>query len=200
MFVPGAMARLMHYFDENPNTRDLLQGPLIYDRLDHVSTHFEPKWSSGMWGQWATDPRGVDPDAPPFDIPMQGVGALACRRDAWPGYNPLFRGFGAEEGYIHEKFRQGGARTLCLPFFRWLHRFYRPRGVSYPNRWEDRVFNYIAGFNELGLPVDEVIDHYRTLLGESVADRIVNDVWRELRAAGVPVGAEQARQPALVEA
>ena len=72
--------------------------------------------------------------------------------------------------------------------------------MSYPNRWEDRVFNYIAGFNELGLPVDEVIDHYRTLLGESVADRIVNDVWRELRAAGVPVGAEQARQPALVEA
>lgn len=200
MFVPGAMARLMRYFDENPTTRDLLQGPLIYDRLDHVSTHFEPKWSSGMWGQWATDPRGVDPDAPPFDIPMQGVGALACRRDAWPGYNPLFRGFGAEEGYIHEKFRQGGARTLCLPFFRWLHRFYRPRGVSYPNRWEDRVFNYIAGFNELGLPVDDVIDHYRTLLGESVADRIVDDVWRELRAAGVPIGAGRARQPALPEA
>ncbi|WP_374619198.1 glycosyltransferase [Devosia sp.] len=194
MFVPGSIGRLMAYFDAHPQTRDLLQGPLIYDNLSGISTHFEPEWHGGMWGRWATDPRGADPDAEPFDIPMQGVGALACRRDAWPGYNRMFRGFGAEEGYIHEKFRQGGARTLCLPFFRWLHRFPRPRGVSYPNRWEDRVFNIIAGFNELGLPAEEMTQHFRELLGQSEADRLIADAWRELQMAGVPIGAARSRR------
>lgn len=194
MFVPGSIGRLMAYFDAHPQTRDLLQGPLIYDNLSGISTHFEPEWHGGMWGRWATDPRGADPDAEPFDIPMQGVGALACRRDAWPGYNRMFRGFGAEEGYIHEKFRQGGARTLCLPFFRWLHRFPRPRGVSYPNRWEDRVFNIIAGFNELGLPTEEMTQHFRQLLGAGEADRLIADAWRELQMVGVPIGAARSRR------
>ncbi len=194
MFVPGSIGRLMAYFAAHPQTRDLLQGPLIYDSLQGISTHFEPEWHGGMWGRWASDPRGSDPDAEPFDIPMQGVGAFACRRDAWPGYNKMFRGFGAEEGYIHEKFRQGGARTLCLPFFRWLHRFPRPRGVSYPNRWEDRVFNIVAGFNELGLPTEEMTQHFRQLLGAGEADRLIADAWRELQMAGVPIGAARSRR------
>ena len=42
-----------------------------------------------------------------------------------------------------------------------------------------------------------VIDHYRTLLGDIAADRIVGDVWRELQAAGVPIGTAGARRPAL---
>ena len=57
-------------------------------------------------------------DAPAFEIPMQGLGLFACRRAAWVGFNTRFRGFGAEEGYIHEKTRQHGGRTLCLPFLR----------------------------------------------------------------------------------
>ena len=85
---------------------------------------------------------------------MQGMGLFACRKDAWPGFNPLFRGFGAEEGYIHEKVRQGGGRTLCLPFLRWMHRFNRPLGAPYPNIWEDRIRNYYIGWRELGLPTE----------------------------------------------
>ena len=68
-----------------------------------------------MFGQWSTDERGADPDAPPFEITMQGLGLFACRRDAWPGFHPEFRGFGGEEYYIHEKFRRNGAKVLCLP-------------------------------------------------------------------------------------
>ena len=59
-------------------------------------------------------PAGTDPDNPPFEITMQGLGLFACRRDAWPGFNPAFRGFGGEEGYIHEKIRQRGGETLVL--------------------------------------------------------------------------------------
>ena len=71
-----------------------------------------------MYGRWDDNGQAQDPDAEPFDIPMQGMGLFACRRAAWPGFNPGFRGFGGEEGYIHEKFRQAGGRTLCLPFMK----------------------------------------------------------------------------------
>ncbi len=162
----GAVKRLIDYFDADPETGDLLQGPLIYDDLGGYSTHFAPQWRDGMYGTWESDPRGADPDAPPFEIPMQGLGLFACRRGAWPGFNPDFRGFGGEEGYIHEKFRQRGGRTLCLPFLRWVHRFARPLGTSYPVRWEDRVCNYLIGFREVGWDTAPIVAHFRELLGE----------------------------------
>jgi hypothetical protein len=125
------------------------------------------------------DERGQDPDAAAFDISMQGMGLFCCRRAAWPGFNELFHGFGGEEGYIHEKFRQRGGRTLCLPFLRWMHRFNRPMGVPYANRWEDRVRNYMMGFRELGLPTDELEQHYHQLLGEA-AEPMLAAIRREL--------------------
>jgi hypothetical protein len=180
--VPGALKRLVAYFDANPETRDLLQGPLLYDDLNSISTHFQPTWRGGMFGCWATDPAGVDPEGPPFDIPMQGMGLFSCRRAAWPGFNPLFRGFGGEEGYIHEKFRQLGARTLCLPFLRWMHRFRRPMGLPYVNRWADRVRNYMIGFRELGLPTTELEQHYLEFLGE-MAGPILDQIKKELETS-----------------
>ena len=102
------------------------------DDLKTISTHFNPVWRNEIWGNWATDPRGLDPEGEPFDVPMQGMGVFSCRKEAWLGFNPAFRGFGGEEGYIHEKFRQAGARTLCLPWLRWVHRFRQAGGRSLP--------------------------------------------------------------------
>jgi glycosyltransferase involved in cell wall biosynthesis len=160
LFVPGAIARLRQYYADHPETRDLLQGPLLYDDLKSISTHFDPEWRSQMWGTWATDPRGLDAEGEPFDIPSQGLGIFSCRREAWPGFNPAFRGFGGEEGYIHEKFRQRGGRTLCLPWLRWVHRFGRPKGVPYPLTVEMKLRNYIIGFTELGLDTAGAEAHF----------------------------------------
>jgi hypothetical protein len=168
LIAGGALRRLLDYFEDHPNSMDLLQGPMIFDDLRSHATHFEPEWREGMFGIWATDPRGADPNLPPFEVPMHGLGLFACRRRAWPGFNPAFRGFGGEEGYIHEKFRQRGGTTLCLPFLRWLHRFGRPRGVAYPNRWEDRIGNYLIGFREVGWDTAPVVAHFRPLLGEAL--------------------------------
>lgn len=193
--VPGAVRRLLDYFSKQPQSNDLLQGPLVYDDLTNIATHFDPVWSGGMFGRWATDERGRDPDAPPFDIPMQGMGLFACRTEAWPGFNPRFRGFGGEEGYIHEKFRQAGARTLCLPFLRWVHRFNRPMGIPYPNSWDDRLRNYLIGHEELGLPTEDVETHFREILGQGVVDPILSRIRAELardtdRHARVSTGLE----------
>ena len=178
--VPGAFKQLIDYFDTHPDCHDLLQGALVYDDLKSVSTHFEPVWSSGMYGVWKTDERGKDPDHEPFEIPMQGLGLFACRKDAWLGFNPRFPGGGGEEGYIHEKFRQAGRRTLCLPFLRWLHRFARPFGTRYPNIWEERIRNYWIGWTELGLDTTSLETHFKEHLGTEVFTRAQSQVDAEL--------------------
>ncbi len=178
--VPGAVKKLISYCEAHPDSKDLFQGPLVYDDLETYSTHFEPKWREGMYGCWATDDRGKDPDLEPFEIPMQGTGLFACRRLAWPGFNRRFRGFGGEEGYLHEKFRQAGGRSLCLPFLRWMHRFNRPTGVPYVNTWDDRLRNYLIGFTELGWDTGPVEEHFNEFLGPSVAGPIIERAKAEI--------------------
>ena len=182
LMEPGSIRRLLDYFHSNPETNDLLQGPMLDDGLQGVATHFNPEWDGGMYGKWGADERGFDPEAPPFEIEMQGLGMFACRRDAWLGFNPRFRGFGGEEGYIHEKFRQAGARTLCLPFLRWLHRFGRPGGVPYPNYLEDRLRNYMLGWSELGLDLAPVEDHFMDLMEDRVFESVRRPILREIEA------------------
>ena len=180
LLAPGVLERLLDFLKANPGSSDLYQGPMIYDRLDSFSTHFDPAWRGGMYGTWGTDDRAKDPDAEPFEIPMQGLGLFVCRREAWPGFNLKFHGFGGEEGYIHEKIRQRGGRTLCLPFLRWLHRFPRPMGIPYKLRWEDRIRNYMIGFRELGLDTGDMIAHFEELLGEEPTTRMIAAVEDEL--------------------
>lgn len=179
LFVPGAIARLKTYYGEHRNCVDLIQGPLVYDDLSSISTHFDPVWRDQMWGVWATDPRGLDPEGEPFEIPMQGLGVFSCRKAAWPGFNPTFRGFGGEEGYIHEKFRRAGGRCLCLPWFRWVHRFNRPAGIPYPLFVEDKLRNYLIGHAELGLDLAPVLDHFAAFLPPEKIAAVMDEALRE---------------------
>ena len=179
LFASGVIARLKQYHRSHPDSPDLLQGPLVYDDLESMSTHFEPVWRGHMWGIWATDPRGLDPEGEPFEIPMQGMGAFSCRRAAWPGFNPSFRGFGGEEGYIHEKVRQAGGRCLCLPWLRWTHRFGRPAGPPYPLTIEDKLRNYVIGFTELGLDLAPVLEHFAEHLPAATVSRVTETALRE---------------------
>jgi hypothetical protein len=116
LIMPGAIRKLIDFLDDNPDCYDLLQGPLVRDDLSTLSTHMDLEWDRGMYGIWGMDARGENIEGDVFDIAMQGMGQFACRKEAWVGFNPRFRGFACEEGYIPEKFRQQGRRTLCLPF------------------------------------------------------------------------------------
>ena len=191
----GVLGRLKSYYRENPDCVDLLQGPLVDDDLKGLSTHFDPVWRDQMWGSWALDPRvrqqesGVEP----FDIPMQGLGLFSCRKAAWPGFHPAFRGFGGEEGYIHEKFRKLGRRCLCLPWLRWVHRFGRPAGAPYPLRLRDRITNYLIGHREVGLDEAPVLDHFRAIATEAEMVEAVRDADAVLPSAGAPA-VHRARQ------
>lgn len=153
-----------------------------------------------MFGTWDLDPRAESLDAPPFEIPMQGLGLYAFRRAAWPGINPAMRGFGGEEWYLHEKFRRNGGRTLCLPFLRWLHRFARPMGVPYANRWDDRIRNYFITFRDLGQPTQPIEDHFNELLGKHVAGPLIEAVKYELAQVQVAAPGRAATSPVSISA
>lgn len=101
-------------------------------------------------------PIGHSDSEPPFEIPGQGLGLFTCRKDAWLGFNENFLGFGGEEMYIHEKFRQAGHSCICLPWLKWVHRFGRPEGTPFPNSIYGKVRNYVIGHQELGWPLDPI--------------------------------------------
>jgi hypothetical protein len=173
----GCLEKLLKFYDEGKDDGNLLQGPLLYDDLEGISTHFDLNhWGGNMWGTWALDKRGFIKNGEPFEIPAQGLGMFTCRKDAWLGFNKKFRGFGGEEGYIHEKYRKHGKKTLCLPFLRWLHRFGRPDGPAFNPSIEDKFRNYMIGFHEIGKDLTEVIDQFKGL----VTDEYIAEVKKEL--------------------
>ncbi len=148
LFFNGAINSLLDYYKDNPDCKNIVHGPLVYDDLKSISTHFKPGWGAGMYGKWDTNREAIEKNVP-FEIPMQGLGVFSCETKNWRKFNKLFRGFGGEEGYIHEKFRKFGGKAICVPGFKWLHRFARPNGVKYPLCWEDRIWNYFVGWLEL---------------------------------------------------
>tara|TARA_R110002167_G_scaffold98020_6_gene258342 strand:+ start:326 stop:1156 length:831 start_codon:yes stop_codon:yes gene_type:complete len=177
LLEPGSIKKLIDYYDSRKDYGNLLQGPLVYDNLSNISTHFDlSKWGSHMWGKWDTDDRGVDPDNEPFEIPAQGMGLFSCRKDSWLGFNKKFRGFGGEEGYIHEKYRKNGKKTICLPFLRWLHRFNRPNGAEYSNNLEDRFRNYYIGFLELGLDISTLKKEFKGAISKEFIENLEKEL------------------------
>ena len=195
MIEPEAVRLLIEWYDANPDTLDLYHGPLIYDDLRHASTHFQDEWRSEMWGTWGTDERyqyerrvevtksdsgevAVQvhrTECEPFEIPGMGLGLFTCRKDAWLGFNPEFRGFGGEEMYIHTKYRQLGRKVWLLPWLRWAHQFGRPGGVPYPLSVEDKFRNYLIGLGELGVPLRPAVDHFEGKLGAVKVDQMLAD-------------------------
>ena len=169
----GSLKKLIEYYDDNPDTKNLFHGPLLWEQLENklklkdgrrvqnISTEFDLTWRASMWGTWqSNDSLGYNLHDPPFEILAQGLGLFSCRKDAWLGFNKHFREFGGEEGYIHEKFRKAGHKVLCLPFLRWMHRFPRPEGPPYPITTNARIKNYLIGHMELEIELDDMVDHF----------------------------------------
>lgn len=52
MLKSNVLRRLLDWFEKNPECKDLIHGPMVYDNLDIVSTHFTDQFRGGMWGTW----------------------------------------------------------------------------------------------------------------------------------------------------
>lgn len=121
-------------------------------------------------------------DGQPFEIPSMGLGMFASKKDAWPGFNPLFRGFGGEEWYIHLKYKKRLDKTICIPQIKWNHRF---TDISeYPNPLNERIFNYIVGHLELDISLDRCRSHF---VDEKKYPAQTFDALLEQAKRGIPV-------------
>lgn len=178
LFEPNSIKKLINLFEENPESNDLYHGAMLYDQLEKHGpvTHMEPVWRGNMLGTWACNDKGKNKNSEPFEIPMHGCGIFATRTESWLGFNEKFTGFGGEEGYIHEKYKQDDRKIWCLPFLRWIHRFNRPRGVPYPLIIEERIRNYLIGHKELGLPYDDIIEHFNETQPHINIQNLIDDL------------------------
>lgn len=172
ILIPDSLKKLIDYYDEHRDEGNLLHGPLLHDDMKGVSTHFDRQWGSGMMGRWGFDDQYEDKNSEPFEINAQGLGLFSCRKDSWLGFNRLFRGFGGEENYIHDKYRKYGKKVMCLPFLQWVHRFVRVNGIPYSANWVDRYSNYIIGRMELEQEIDDVEEAFKDYISAEDRSRI----------------------------
>lgn len=112
-----------------------------------------------------------------FPIPAMGLGLFSCRRAAWVGFNPNFRGFGGAEHYIHLKFKQRGNCTRSLGFLKWWHDHTKVTPGA-PAMLHDKLRNTVVGYQEIGYPLDEMRKHFvqdRKRITPAEWDRLVAD-------------------------
>ena len=172
LFSNNSFEALTNFYFKYHKPYDFVQGPLLYDDLINESTHFNKNWGSCMYGQW--DKMEIKNTF--AEIPAQGMGTFSCKKSEWLGFNDKFKGFGGEEHYIHEKYRQHGGRCICVKDFKWMHRFNRPAGVPFPNILEQRFNNYIIGRIELNLPYDDVITEFKKHMDIKILNDIVEQI------------------------
>jgi hypothetical protein len=178
LLFPNAINELLNYFKENPDCKDLIQGPMFNQSLNTYNTHWEPKYRGHMYGIWANDKESYE-KGEPFEIPLQGMALMSFERNNFPKISQHFNGFGGEQGTIHEYFKNNGGKIICHPKFSWVHRFDRPNGVPFPLTLEDRVFNYFLGsldvHNDLNRPfIKETYNYFKDILPNGVIDKLLN--------------------------
>jgi len=178
LLAPNSINALLDYYSQNPDCKDIVQGPMLYDDQINYSTQFDPVWRGDMYGIWGSNKEAYELGKP-FEIPMMGLGTFSCETKNWRGFNKSFKGFGGEEGYIHEKFRLNGGKAICLPQFKWTHRFGRPNGVKYPLVLEDRIWNYFVGWLELTQDpehkmIRDTYEHFKNKIPPNSIDNILH--------------------------
>ena len=171
LLYPEAISKLKVWLASNwEDAKNLLQGPIVLSALVNAYTHYENKWRAHMWGTW---PPAVIPESipeEPFEIEMMGCGLFGCRKDSWLGFHKDCKGFDGVEGVIHEKYRRSGRKVLCLPFLKWVHRF-GPK-FGYPLLLDDKIRNFLLGFEEIGLDPKPIYEHFGEDEVEAVRKRI----------------------------
>lgn len=163
LFKRGTLKKLKTFLETltEEASLDFYTGPLL-DNAGRAFTHFSPVWRGQMYGIWATDPEILKQDKP-VSIWGNGCGLFLVKTKEWLGFNKNFKGFGAEEGYIHDKYRKFGRDVKCIPWLTWWHRFGNPDAKHYNLSVFSKVRNYVLGHLELGMDLKPIYDHFVSL-------------------------------------
>lgn len=185
LVAPGGIGKIIRALEVEGSEKHMIQGPMTTDHRDLsiVGTHFDDVWGEdGMWGKWGKNDACIS-ECVSIEIPMQGLGLFAMRREAFPRFNPNFRGFGGEEGYIHEKVRMNGGKCWCHPGVTWTHRTHLAgQFLKYANTLQDRFSNYAFGHRELGLDMSRCVRAYKG----KVADDFMAKTMKYVESVQIP--------------
>jgi glycosyltransferase involved in cell wall biosynthesis len=138
-------------------TDDLMFGVMLMANQKNYYTEYLPTWRGQSWGIWGPAKTKEQLPEEPFDIWAMGTAGFYCNRNAWLGFTEKARGFGGIEGVLAEKYRKYGRRVMCNPKFIW-HHYFRPDITKPPYELHliDRVKNYILGFKELEMDLEQI--------------------------------------------
>lgn len=50
----GAVTKLIRYWEDNPESNDIVSGPILTEGGDVLATHYNDQWRAEMWGTWGT--------------------------------------------------------------------------------------------------------------------------------------------------
>lgn len=185
LLFPESIDYFLKYFHENKNCKDLVQGPMFSQKLNVYNTHWNPVFRGHMYGIWANNHEAYK-KGEPFEIPMLGMGLFGYETKNFPKISDKFNGFGAEEGVIHDYFKiQNKGKIICIPQFKWVHRFDRPEGVKFPLKLEDRIYNYFLGYldiyKDLNHPIiKEVYKYFKDKIPPKRIDFLLEKAKNEL--------------------
>jgi len=79
--VPGAIKKLIDFYDQNPECKDLVQGPLLDDSREVFATEMQPVWDYNMYGKWLNNSARLDSDQP-YEVDMMGLGLFSCVKNS----------------------------------------------------------------------------------------------------------------------
>jgi hypothetical protein len=170
MLQNGVIDYILKGIDEDSIKKDMWCGPLLNENKSCIATHMEPKWRGDFFGIWQTE----SPIPEVFEIPMHGTAMFLMKKEFFPRFSDNFMGFAGEEGYIHEKVRNNGGKVYCHSALGWVHRFLRSKPVTYRLYLEDKIYNYLIAFYEIGKNPKQVINFFSKTHPEPVINTAKN--------------------------
>ena len=176
MLPPGAIRKLIDFYDANPTTNNLYQGPCwrsdLFDKDGKPTfngTHLNPVWSTRMFGVWGVDKKAHEGE--PYEIEATGMGLFSFRREAWVGFDSESKGFGVEEFTTHAKFKKRGDKTILLPWLTWWHLFGHVDTHTAGGENVDRIENYVRSSVQTGVPsIPSIKKHFTVDFNDMTPD------------------------------
>ena len=75
LIAPGAIRKLIEFYDADPACRDLLHGPMLTNDNKGMSTHMEPVWRCEMFGVWGSTRAATTPTGRRLKFPCTAAGS-----------------------------------------------------------------------------------------------------------------------------
>jgi len=174
ILAPGSIDYIIESINADLIGKDLWTGPLLDETGAIIATQLHPAWRGEFLGIWECNPEIVDKEF--IEIFAHGSAYTLMKREHYPFFSPHFRGFAGEEVYLHCKVRDNGGRCLAHKKLAWMHRFFRPKPITYTLTINDKFRNYLVAAYEMGWNLPHICSYFQRKLPFDQYSQVLRDV------------------------